>query len=299
MKGDIFLAYIPNKLIEQKLLHFLQEDIEYGDITGELVPNIPVLAKIYAKQDCTLCGIKFTQILLNSFNIKSHSFFKDGDNVKNGDTVLKLKGLSRDILVLERTILNLLMRLSGIATYTQKLVKIVKNSNLNIKIASTRKTTPGLRYFEKYAVKVGGGDPHRWSLSDTILIKENHLKLFQKDSIKTILAKSQNNSSFTKKIDIEVENLKELTRALTFLPEIIMLDDFSVEDIKKAIQIIQQKQEGQRPLIEISGGISEKNINDYLISGIDILSIGALTHAAKSIDFTLKIKKIIDVKTEK
>ena len=293
------MSYLPPKIIEQKLIRFIQEDIEYGDITSDLVPNIPVQAEIIVKQDCLLCGVKFAEILLKCFDIEFQSFFKDGENVKNGDTVTQLKGMSRDILVLERTILNLLMRLSGIASYTQRLVKKVTKSNQNISIASTRKTTPGLRYFEKYAVKLGGGDPHRWNLSDTILIKENHLKLFQGDKIERMLVKAKEQSSFTKKIDIEVENLTELRTVLKFSPDIIMLDDFSLEDVFKAIKIVQKDQRKQHPLIEVSGGISEENIEQYLIPGINIISVGVLTHTVKPIDFALKIRNTINVRKEK
>ncbi|MFX0181710.1 MAG: carboxylating nicotinate-nucleotide diphosphorylase, partial [Candidatus Hodarchaeota archaeon] len=201
------MAYIPVKLLEQKLLNFLQEDIEYGDITSELIPNVPVQAIVFAKQEGVLCGITFVKILLESLGIKILNSCKDGNTIKPGDIILELEGSSREILVSERTVLNLLMRLSGIATKTQKIVNKVKETKQNIIIASTRKTTPGLRYFDKYAVKIGGGDTHRFSLSDTILIKENHLSLLGKKPIKSILLQSQASSSFTKKTEIEVENL--------------------------------------------------------------------------------------------
>jgi len=206
------------------------------------------------------------------------------------DVILTIEGSSKLILVVERTILNLLMRLSGVATQTKTLVDIVKKSNKPIVIASTRKTTPGLRYFEKYAVKIGGGDPHRWSLSDTILIKENHLVLFQNENIKDVITKFKQVSSFTKKIDIEVETMEEFEEVLESDPDIIMLDDFTPDQINKSIEIMNRRKLIKKPLIEISGGINAANIENYLISGVDILSIGALTHSVKSIDFSLKIQ---------
>ncbi|MFX0170367.1 MAG: carboxylating nicotinate-nucleotide diphosphorylase [Candidatus Hodarchaeota archaeon] len=287
------MAYIPVKVLEQKLLNFLQEDIEYGDITSELIPNIPVQAIVVAKQEGFLCGIVFVKILLESLGITVLDYFKDGSTIKKGDIILQLEGSSREILISERTVLNLLMRLSGIATQTQKFRNMVKEAKQNIIIASTRKTTPGIRYFEKYAVKIGGGDTHRFSLSDTVLIKENHLSLFGKKPIKSILLQSQASTSFTKKIDIEVENLGDFKEALKLSPDIIMLDNFSPSDIRAAIEIIEKKPNHIRPLIEVSGGISEQNIENVLIPGVDIISIGALTHSVKAIDFSLKINEIL------
>ncbi len=287
------MSYIPPKLLEQKLLQFLQEDIEYGDITSELVPNIPVHANLISKQEGFLCGLVFVKILLESLGVEVSSFFKDGDAIRKGDIILQLKGLSQPILVSERTILNLLMRLSGIATQTQKLVDRVKQSGQDIIIASTRKTTPGFRYFEKYAVRIGGGDPHRWNLSDTVLIKENHLCLLAEEAIPTVLNQSRYNTSFTKKVDIEVENLSELKIASRLSPDIIMLDNFSIDDIQAAIEIVKQDSKQVHPLIEVSGGISEQNIDMYLIPGIDIISIGTLTHSVTAIDFSLKVMRTI------
>ncbi|MFX0209170.1 MAG: carboxylating nicotinate-nucleotide diphosphorylase [Candidatus Hodarchaeota archaeon] len=287
------MAYLPEKVLEHKLLNFLQEDMEYGDITSELIPNIPVQATIIAKQDGVLCGIAFVKILLKSLGVTVLDHYEDGNTIKQGDTILQLEGSIREILISERTVLNLLMRLSGIATQTQKFCSKVKEAKQNIRIASTRKTTPGFRYFEKYAVKIGGGDTHRFSLTDTVLIKENHLSLIGKKPIKSILLQSQASSSFTKKIEIEVENLIEFKEALELLPDIIMLDNFSTRNIRAAIEIIQKKPKHNRPLIEVSGGISKHNIDKFLIPGVDIISVGALTHSVTAIDFSLKINHVV------
>jgi nicotinate-nucleotide pyrophosphorylase (carboxylating) len=290
MKWVHLLAYLPEKLLEKKLLLFLQEDIDFGDITGELVPEKDVVAKLFAKQHGVLCGLNFAQILLKSLGLKYHSEKKDGDIISPDDLILTIEGSSKLLLVVERTILNLLMRLSGIATQTKTLVDIVKKSNKQIVIASTRKTTPGLRYFEKFAVKAGGGDPHRWSLSDTILIKENHLVLFYNETIREVVKKYKQMASFTKKIDIEVETIQEFEEVLESDPDIIMLDDFTPDQIHKSIEKLNSRKSGKRPLIEISGGITPENLENYLLSGVDIISIGALTHSVKSIDFSLKIQ---------
>ena len=290
MKWVYNLSYLPEKMLEKMLLLFLQEDIGFGDITGEVVPEKNVTALLFAKQHGILCGLDFARILLKSLDLKCHSDKKDGDIIAPKDLILTVEGNSKLILIVERTILNLLMRLSGITTQTKTLVDIVKKADKPIVIASTRKTTPGLRYFEKYAVKIGGGDPHRWSLSDTILIKENHLVLFPNENIKEVVTKFKQVSSFTKKIDIEVEAMKEFEEVLESDPDIIMLDDFTPDQINESIKILNSKKMSKKPLIEISGGISADNIENYLLPGVDIISIGALTHSVKSIDFSLKIQ---------
>jgi nicotinate-nucleotide pyrophosphorylase (carboxylating) len=284
---------MPPKLLETKLLQFLQEDINYGDLTSELVPNIPIHANIISKQEGVICGLAFAEILLKSLDVEVSSLFSDGDTIRTGDIILQLSGLSRAILASERTILNLLMRLSGIATQTRKLVDRLKQTGQNTIIASTRKTTPGFRYFEKYAIKVGGGDSHRMNLSDTVLIKENHLRLLGEEAIPTILNHTMKMTSFTKKVEIEVENLSEFRIALKTSPDIIMLDDFSTDDIHTAISIVKQVSDQVRPLIEVSGGITDQNIDKFLIPGIDIISMGMLTHSVKAIDFSLRIMKIL------
>jgi len=284
------MAYLPPKLLERKLLQFLQEDLEFGDITTEIVPDKIVKANLIAKENGTVCGIYFASILSKAVGLEIITYKTDGDQIDKGEVVFTLKGSSRLILVVERTLLNIVMRLSGITTQTKQLVNMITKSKLPIKIASTRKTTPGFRYFEKYAVKVGGGDTHRWSLSDEILIKENHLALFKGDLIDSILRKFQQLSSFTKKIDIEVETIEEFENVLSLNPDVIMLDDFTPEKIQKAITLMNDQISGKKPLIEISGGVKSENFSKFLIKGIDIISMGALTHTAKSLDFSLKIQ---------
>jgi len=283
------MGYLPQKLLEKKLISFIEEDGNLGDITSRLIPNEHVKAHIIVKEAAILSGIDFCKTLCQLFQIQPHSKYLDGTPINKGDTVLEMRGLSRDILLIERTALNLLMRLSGITTYTQSLVKMVKDAELTIKIAATRKTTPGFRFFEKYAVEIGGGDTHRMNLSDTVLIKENHLKISKDVNIDKILQIAVEKTSFSKKIEIEVENLKEFQIALAYKPDIIMLDDFSIDMIQKALKSLENLSIESRPLIEVSGGISDNNLKKYLINGIDIISIGSLTHSVKSIDFSLNI----------
>ncbi len=284
------MASLPFKLVEKKLLQYLEEDLEFGDITAEIIPEKLVHANLKVKDQGYVCGIEFSRILLEAVGLKVKTYKNDGDPICKDEIVLSVKGSSKTILMVERTVLNIIMRLSGITTQTKIIANLISDSKLPIRIASTRKTTPGFRYFEKYAVKVGGGDPHRWSLSDEVLIKENHLALFDGKSIDEILRKYQKMSSFSKKIDIEVETLEEFETILDLDPDIIMLDNFTPENIRQAISILDEKISGRKPLIEISGGISPDNIKQYLIRGIDVISMGALTHSVKSLDFSLKIQ---------
>ncbi|MFW9854969.1 MAG: carboxylating nicotinate-nucleotide diphosphorylase [Candidatus Thorarchaeota archaeon] len=283
------MAYLPSKLLEQRLLRFLEEDLELGDVTVEFIPNKKVKAGIIAKEEGIICGTRFAAIIMEAVGINVVEKWEDGSPVKTGDIVLNLEGMSKDILTVERTILNLIMRLSGIATLTHNLVNLVNQSGLGIRITATRKTTPGFRYFEKYAVKIGGGDTHRWGLSDAVLIKKNHLSLFDKDPIPSVLNGIKTQASFSKKIEIEVENNTQLEKALEFRPDIIMLDNFNPEAIGEAIRIVEGHSHRSRPVIEVSGGITEDNIVQFLIPGVDILSMGLLTHSAKALDFSLLI----------
>jgi nicotinate-nucleotide pyrophosphorylase (carboxylating) len=284
------MAYLPPKLLEKKLLQFLQEDLEFGDVTTEITPDVIVKADLIAKEHGFACGIEFARILVNAVGLEIETNKKDGEQIDNGEIILTIIGRSRKILVVERTLLNIIMRLSGITTQTKNLVNMISKSKLSIKIASTRKTTPGFRFFEKYAVRAGGGDTHRWSLSDEVLIKENHLALFKGELISEILRKYQKLSSFTKKIDIEVESLEDFESVLDLHPDVIMLDNFTPDRIHRAITLMNDRISGKKPLIEISGGISPENLEEYLINGIDIISMGALTHTVRSLDFSLKIQ---------
>ncbi|MHA1976287.1 MAG: carboxylating nicotinate-nucleotide diphosphorylase [Candidatus Hodarchaeales archaeon] len=284
------MAFLPPKLLETKLLQFLEEDLEFGDITTDITVDRPVQANLIAKDQGFVCGLEFSRILSEAVGLEVNTYKNDGEAIDKKEVVLTLKGSSKTILLVERTVLNIVMRLSGITTQTKKLVSIISNSNLPIRIASTRKTTPGFRYFEKYAVKTGGGDTHRWSLSDEILIKENHIAMFKGEKISDILSKYQKSSSFSKKIDIEVENLDEFKNVIELHPDVIMLDNFTSDMIQQAISFMNKQISGRKPLIEISGGITPENIENYLIKGVNVISIGALTHSVRSLDFSLKIQ---------
>ena len=200
---------------------------------------------------------------------------------------MELDGDAGTILSVERTVLNILMRMSGIATTTSNLISRVNEKNPNIRVAATRKTTPGLQLFEKEAVKIGGGDTHRYRLDDCVLIKDNHIALV--GDVKTCVENARNYASFTKKIEIEVENIKDALEASIAGADIVMLDNMSPEEVKNVIKALENKNLRENILVEVSGGINPDNIEYYADTGIDIISTGYITHSVPSLDLSLEI----------
>jgi len=273
--------------MKSKFHEFLKEDIGSGDITSELVVPESMRAKgtIICKEPCILAGVEEACMVFLELGVKVTSHKKDGVRVKKGDKVLVVSGRARSILAGERLALNIIMRMSGIATLTRSLADKCKKVNPNVRVAATRKTTPGFRDFEKKAVLIGGGDPHRMGLYDAILIKNNHIRLA--GGVKEAMRRAKR-GSFTKKIEIEVESADQALAALESGADIIMLDNFKPEDAKKLAKILKMA----RPdiLIEASGGIRPDNIEKYAASA-DIVSLGSLTHSFRSIDFSMKVEQ--------
>jgi nicotinate-nucleotide pyrophosphorylase (carboxylating) len=200
---------------------------------------------------------------------------------------MELEGDARLILSLERTALNLLMRMSGIATLTLNTLKKIREVNDNVILACTRKTTPGMQFFEKNAVKTGGGDTHRFRLDDCVLIKDNHIEIV--GSVEEAITKAKNNVSFTKKIEIEVENLEDAVTAIKTGADIVMLDNMNPEEIKDILSSLESLDLRNRALIEVSGGIKPDNIVEYAKTGVDVISTGYLIHSAKALDLSMEI----------
>jgi nicotinate-nucleotide pyrophosphorylase (carboxylating) len=275
---------IPSSVID--LIHrALEEDIGPSDITTSLlIPDENESRALYiAKGIFVLAGLPFSrevfQILDPSISFKV--FYNEGANVIKGDVVAEVHGKTRAILSGERVSLNILQRLSGIATLTSMYVHKIKG--LKAKIVDTRKTTPCQRFMEKYAVRMGGGGNHRFGLFDGILIKDNHIEAVGsiKEAVK--LAKSSHHLA---KIEVEVENLYDLKEAIKAGADIVMLDNMSVSDIKEAVKI-----SNGRVLLEASGGVKLENVRDIAEAGVDLISVGALTHSAVAVDISLKIVK--------
>ena len=271
------------------LKQMVYEDIGFEDITSNaLIPkDLKTEGIIIAKENGIISGIDAAADLLNEFKIKSQVKKHDGDNVKANDIIMEIKGNARTVLSLERTALNFLMRMSGIATLTFNTLQKIREVNKNIILAGTRKTTPGLQIFEKNAVKVGGGDTHRFRLDDCVLIKDNHIAIVGSVGESVIMAK--NNVSFTKKIEIEVENEKGAIDAAKAGADIIMLDNMNPDEIENVISSLESRNLRDHILIEVSGGIKPENIVEYAKTNADIISTGFITHSARSLDLSLEI----------
>ncbi len=275
-----------NKKLQEFIENCIQEDIKDGDHTS--ICCIPSkkkgTANLISKENAIVAGVELAKYIFNYYdkNLDIILMKEDGQNINIGDTILKVSGNIRSILAMERLVLNCMQRMSGIATKTNNIKKLI--SGFNVKILDTRKTTPNLRFLEKWAVKIGGGENHRMGLYDAILIKDNHIDYSK--GISYSVNQAINYSNNVKKIPIivEVRTIDELNQIIKF-NEInrIILDNFEIVEIKKAVKIISKKIP-----IEISGNITEKNIKEYAATGVDYISIGALTHSVHNIDMSLK-----------
>jgi nicotinate-nucleotide pyrophosphorylase (carboxylating) len=273
--------------MHSKHAEFLKEDIGSGDITSELLipEDATARGRISAKEEAVLAGAGEAAAVFRELGAKAALKKKDGQRVKPGDVVLEISGPARALLAGERLALNFIMRMSGIATITNDLLTKCRKVNPKVRIAATRKTTPGFREFEKRAVVLGGGDPHRFGLDDAILIKDNHIKIA--GGVVQALKRAKK-SSFTKKIEIEVESEKDALAAIRAGADIIMLDNFSPKDAERAYKNI--KRTNPKVVVEVSGGIKPGNIALYA-SAADIISLGWITHSVKAADFSMSIEK--------
>ncbi|WP_295115583.1 carboxylating nicotinate-nucleotide diphosphorylase, partial [uncultured Methanobrevibacter sp.] len=271
------------KIIE----YMLAEDEGFGDITSDAVVENDkiVTAHIISKDEGILAGVDIIRELFEEKGVQVTFWMKDGSAISKDDLLISLKGDAKTILLLERTALNLFMRMSGVASAANNYVRLVKE--YDVRIAGTRKTAPALGKFDKYALKVGGADTHRFSLDDMVLIKDNHIAACG-TPLETLL-KAKQNTSFSKKIEIEVETLDDAIECVQNRADIVMLDNMSPDEVNEVIFKLNDLNIRQNSLIEISGGINSENILDYVDAGADIISIGALTHASRSLNFSLKI----------
>ena len=281
-----------NYLDERKaLLNFLREDIGRGDITSNSVlkPNLLASSTILCKdsEQAVVAGLREVGIVFDLCKCSCTALVDEGSMVSRGNEVLRIKGRARDILKAERTALNLLMRMSGIATETKKFVEVVKKISKDIEIAGTRKTAPGLRSFDKKAIKIGGGRTHRNSLDEMVLIKDNHLVLT--GSIGESISSAKKLVGNNIKVECEVTDLQSAIEAINFGADVIMLDNFSPQEVENATRVLKELGLRQKCLLEISGGISLANVSQFAKSNPDIISVGSLTHSVKSVDFSLEV----------
>jgi nicotinate-nucleotide pyrophosphorylase (carboxylating) len=272
------------------LIEILNQDSGFVDITTQALvePGLNVKAKVISKEDGLVAGMGLVSALLDYYKISIIKNKIDGSIIKENEILLEMEGDARSILTMERTILNFLMRMSGIATLTSEMVKEARGVNPNIIIAGTRKTTPGLQFWEKEAIRIGGGDTHRYRLDDAVLIKDNHLVLV--GDVVAAIKMARDYASFTKKIEIEVENLEDALKAANAGADIIMLDNMDTNEIIKVLNKLDKEKIRDEVLIEVSGGINPHNISEYAETGVDIISSGYITHSAGVLDMSLEIE---------
>ena len=262
----------------------LKEDLGPGDITTSAIidPSIKGKARLLAKEEIILAGIEISSRVFSRLDpeIVIECTYYDGDVVPNGSDICIVRGSMRGILSGERTALNFIQHLSGIATLTRRYVE--KTDPSRVRVIDTRKTTPGLRILEKYAVRMGGGTNHRFGLFDGILIKDNHIAAA--GSISEALEKIKGKVPHTLKIEVEVEDIKGVEEAIGAGADAILLDNMSLEEMKEAVSIA-----GGRVLLEASGGVTLESIEEISKTGIDLISVGAITHSARAVDISLEV----------
>tara|TARA_B110000438_G_scaffold87637_1_gene87119 strand:- start:455 stop:1282 length:828 start_codon:yes stop_codon:yes gene_type:complete len=274
------LKYSPKR----ELKRFLDEDVGNGDITSKLLENKKIVARIITREETIVAGTKHAKEIFALKKCKTRIYKKDGKIAKANQTILEIKGNAGNILTCERTALNLLSRMCGIATQTNNLKKQIKSVGSKSKIYATRKTVPGLRLFDKEAVEIGGGEKHRMTLNEMIMIKDNHLAV--EKSIEGILRKAKKTRG---KIEIEVETEKDVILCAEMGVDIIMLDNFSPEKIIKTVKKLTELKLRNKIILEASGRINSKNITRYAKTNVDMISVGSITNSVNGVDLSLEI----------
>jgi len=279
-------------LIEEALKKFLDEDIGHGDITTDALvdPDAKATGTVVCKERAVIAGLSESIILLKLLGCEGKPKVRDGQEVSAGTIILEANGSGHALLKVERVLLNLLSHMSGVATATAELVKIAKQNGGSARIACTRKTLPGLRYFEKRAVELAGGDTHRLRLDDAVLIKDNHLALA--GSITESVRKAKAKVSFTKKIEVEATTSDQGVEAALAGADIVLLDNMTPAEVKKSLGFLEAKKLRDHLLVEVSGGITRENLASYVKTGVDVISVGSMTHSAKAIDMSLELNPL-------
>jgi nicotinate-nucleotide pyrophosphorylase (carboxylating) len=281
---------LTGSVVEHAVRSFLAEDVGYGDITTNALIDSKQEAegRVVCQESAIVAGIEEALFLLELTGCQGTAKARDGERVKAGTMILSALGPARALLGVERTLLNLLAHMSGVATATADLVSIAeKRSRGKIRIACTRKTLPGLRYFEKRAVQLGGGDTHRLRLDDAVLIKNNHLALA--GSITESVRKAKETVSFTKKVEVEVTTPDQALEAAKAGADIILLDNMTPKEVQRSVAMLKVENLRDQVLLEASGEIRKENLPSYLSTGVDVISVGAITHSAPAIDLSMEI----------
>lgn len=267
---------------------FLNEDIGRGDITTQAIVsrNAHARGRFIAKEPLVVAGLEVAEAVFASLDSQQQieAFVADGDEVEAGKTIARTSGFADVLLAGERVALNLLQRLSGIATLTRQFVRAVEGTRA--RIVDTRKTTPGLRMLEKYAVVVGGGQNHRFGLDDGVLIKDNHIALA--GGVATAVERARRSVGHLHKIEVEVSNERDMREAIASGADILLIDNLTPEETARLVRIAREL--APHVLIEASGGITLENVRAYAETGVDFISVGALTHSARAMDISFKIQ---------
>jgi nicotinate-nucleotide pyrophosphorylase (carboxylating) len=273
------------------LSKLVYEDIGFEDLTTRALipPGMNVDGQIIAKEEGILAGIDLASDIFHEFSVETTISKYNGERLGADQVIMEVSGDPRNILSVERTVLNLLMRMSGIATLTKEMLIKAKNVNSDIIVAGTRKTTPGIQFFEKDAIRSGGGDTHRYRLDDCVLIKDNHLSLV--GDVAEAVKRAKKYVSFTKKIEIEVETLDGALQAARSGVDIIMLDNMSIKNISKVMSALKEHGLRDKVIVEVSGGVNLENIDVYANTGVDVISTGYITHSARSLDMSFELQK--------
>lgn len=274
---------------QEALKRFLEEDIGLGDVTTLAIvpPDQKAIGHFVAKAPLVLAGIESVIEVLTLLDegLVVESRHRDGDELREGEKAASVRGQARALLAGERVATNLLQRLCGIATLTRRFVEAVRGTQA--KILDTRKTTPGLRVFEKYAVTVGGGINHRFGLDDAILIKDNHIRLA--GGISAAIETARRHESRSHRFEVEVTTLEELQQALRYELDAVLLDNLNPETVRQAVTCVRAHERGSKITVEASGGMTLDNVRTFAEAGVDWISIGALTHTAPAVDMSFKI----------
>ncbi len=278
--------------MEERLREFLKDDIGWGDITSEALIDDGQIAKgrLYFREDGVAAGLDEVTTIFHILGCEVNAIERDGSSVSRNQTLMEISGPAKALLAGERTALNILGRMAGIATAVSKIASQVSKVSQNTKVAATRKTMPGLGELDKKAVALGGGDTHRFRLDDCVLIKDNHLALLP--SITEAVKAARSAVSFTKKIEIEIESLEGAVEAAKAGADIIMFDNMPPEEIERCLARLSELGLREGRVYEASGGITPENVGDYAASGVDIISMGSLTHSVRALDVKLEIEMV-------
>lgn len=279
-----------NPVLRDILIRFIEEDAPWGDVTTQLTVDAGAEAKarVVAKTDGVFAGSEELDTLASIFNLSIRLNVRDGERFRAQSVLCEVSGKARSILLIERLLLNLISHMCGVATATRSFVDLLREKKLPTRVAATRKTLPGLRLFEKKAVIIGGGDPHRMDLSSMILIKDNHIALC--GGVGEAVRRAKSSSSFSMKVEVEVRSLKEALEAVEAGADIIMFDNMSADQVREAVGELRKRGLREKVLLEASGGISYANVVDYALAGVDVISIGSLTSNPPPIDLSLEVE---------